>query len=200
MDVVTAFLYPKIDGAVLMEPPPGIEWLDPGFGNKVCLLQKALYGLKQAPRLWFQEIDATLNKMGFIQSLADSNLYTSKKVILILYVDDILIASLDIDLVESTKKQLYSYYQMKDLGPVRQFLGLEIYREKHKLTVRQSNLILSVLERFGMSNCNALGTPMETARRHRHTVKDTSCNNPTRVRLFMQQVTNYLRGCIRLSV
>jgi len=108
MDVVTAFLYPKIDGVVLMEPPPGIEWLDPCFGNRICLLQKALYGLKQALRLWFQEIDGTLKQMGFIQSLADSNLYTSDKVILILYIDDILIASPDIGLVESTKKQLYN--------------------------------------------------------------------------------------------
>jgi len=171
MDVVTAFLYPKIDGVVLMEPPPGIEWLDSCFGNRICLLQKALYRLKQAPRLWFQEIDGTLKQMGFIQSLADSNLYTSVKVILILYVDDILIASPDIGLVESTKKQLYNYYQMKDLGPVRQFLGLEIYQEKDKITVRQSNLILSVLERFGMAQCNGLGTPMETARQHRHKAK-----------------------------
>jgi len=53
MDVVTAFLYPKIDGVVFMEPPLGIDWLDSSFGNKICLLQKALYGLKQAPRLWF---------------------------------------------------------------------------------------------------------------------------------------------------
>lgn len=129
IDVVTAFLYPKIDRDILMEPPEGIEWLDPSFGNKICLLQKALYGLKQAQRLWFQEIDSTLKKMGFIQSLADSNLYTSDKVILILYVDDIMITSPNLDLVECTKKQLYNYYQMKDLGPVRQFLRLEIHHE-----------------------------------------------------------------------
>ena len=136
MDVVTAFLYPKIDGVVVMEPLPEIEWLHSCFGNRICLLQKALYGLKQARGFWFQEIDRTLKQMGFIQSLADSNLYTSDKVILILYVDNILIASPDIGLVESTKKQLYNYYQMKDLGPIRQFLGLEIHQEKDKITVR----------------------------------------------------------------
>ena len=116
--IVAEVFLPKIDGVVFMEPSLGIDWLDSSFGNKICLLQKALYGLKQAPHLWFQEIDGTLKEMGFTQSLADSNLYTSKDIILILYVDDILIASPSLVLVESTKRQLYDRYQMKDLGLV----------------------------------------------------------------------------------
>ena len=51
MDIVAAFLYPEINETVYIEPPPGIEWLEKGFRNKVYQLRKTLYGLKQAPRL-----------------------------------------------------------------------------------------------------------------------------------------------------
>jgi hypothetical protein len=53
MDVVTAFLNPKIDRSnIHMETPSGIEWLEPHMPDgSVLVLRKALYGLKQAPRL-----------------------------------------------------------------------------------------------------------------------------------------------------
>ena len=76
---------------------------------------------------------------------------------------------------------------MKDLGPVRQFLGLDIHREKDRLTVRQSSLILSVLKPFGMSNCNGLATPMETARRHHLNIKTDSNNSQPEVPSSEQQ-------------
>lgn len=51
LDVVTAFLNPRIDREhVYMHLPPGLEWLDPRFSQvEVVVLLKALYGLKQAP-------------------------------------------------------------------------------------------------------------------------------------------------------
>ena len=45
MDVVTAFLNPKVDGDVYMALPQGIEADKP----QVCKLRKSLYELKQAP-------------------------------------------------------------------------------------------------------------------------------------------------------
>jgi hypothetical protein len=55
MDMVTAFLNPKIDkDDVYMAMPPGIEWIDKRLKQtSVVRLLKALYGLKQAPRLWY---------------------------------------------------------------------------------------------------------------------------------------------------
>eukprot|EP00253_Pinus_taeda_P014383 PITA_14383 len=56
-------------------------------------LKKALYGLKQAPRAWYGRIDGYLQKMGFVKSDADPNLYylvvENEPLILVLYVDDL---------------------------------------------------------------------------------------------------------------
>jgi len=47
MDVVTAFLNPKVDSDLYMALPQGIEADKP----QVCKLTKSLYGLEQAPCL-----------------------------------------------------------------------------------------------------------------------------------------------------
>jgi len=56
------------------------------------LLRKAMYRLKQAPRLWFEDINVYLLSIGFRQSAEDPNLYLQPGILLILYVDDLLIA------------------------------------------------------------------------------------------------------------
>jgi len=67
MDVVTAFLNPKIDrDNIYMEMPLGIDWLassGSASSGSALILRKALYGLKQAPRLWYEDID------GYLQSI-----------------------------------------------------------------------------------------------------------------------------------
>ena len=61
MDVVTAFLNPRIDrDNIYMEMPLGIDWLASSGSvpsGSALILRKALYGLKQAPRLWYEDID-----------------------------------------------------------------------------------------------------------------------------------------------
>jgi len=87
-----------------MKMLPGIEWLASSGGvssrsgscelssGSALILQKALYGLKQAPRLWYEDIDGYLQSIGFQQSAEDPNLYIQQGVLLVLYVDDLLIA------------------------------------------------------------------------------------------------------------
>jgi hypothetical protein len=86
MDVVTAFLNPKIDrDNIHMETPPGIEWLEPYIPDgSVLVLGKALYGLKQAPRLWYEDNHGYLQPIGFQQSAEVPNLYLQAGVLLIL--------------------------------------------------------------------------------------------------------------------
>src|SRR5258705_7229734 len=90
LDVVTAFLNPKIDrNDIYMDLPEGVEWLDPRLvGCRSLRLLKALYGLKQAPRLWFEDIRAFLLSLGFTGCEEDLNLYIKNGVMLLLYVDD----------------------------------------------------------------------------------------------------------------
>jgi hypothetical protein len=74
MDVVTAFLNPKVDrNDLLISLPEVIEWLDPSLAGKCTAVRllKALYGLKQAPRLWYDEINNFLLSVDVVQSKED---------------------------------------------------------------------------------------------------------------------------------
>ena len=61
------------------------------------------------------------------------------------------------------KAKLSAKYRMLDLGPVHQFLGIQIERDRQKCTLRihQKPYIKAILKRFQMDNCNGVSTPME---------------------------------------
>jgi len=135
MDVVTAFLNPRIDrDNIYMEMPLGIDWRASSGSvpsGSVLILGKALYGLKQEPRLWCEDIDGYLQSIGFRQSAEDPNLYLQQGVLLVLYVDDLLITHNGAEGRGYRIKQLLQKkYKMCDLGAAKRFLGIEIERTK----------------------------------------------------------------------
>jgi hypothetical protein len=103
----------------------------------VCLLRKALYGLKQALRAWYSRIDACLLQMGFEKSEANPNLYYiirgEDTLILILYVDDLFITGAE-HLIADCKRGLASEFEMKDIGLMHYFLGMEVWQEEGHLS------------------------------------------------------------------
>ena len=163
LDVVTAFLNPALDrDNVYMRLPPGMEWLDPRFSPMgVVLLLKALYGLKQAPRLWYEDINRFLLSIGLQQSSTDPNLYIGAGILLLLYVDDIILAHTTPGAGSLVKRQLLERYKMSDLGEARRFLGLEIHQTPAGISLGQQEYILKVLRRFGMENCHNAPSPMD---------------------------------------
>jgi hypothetical protein len=128
MDVKTIFLNDVIEEEVYIEQPPGFEVQD--MKTHVCKLKKALYGLKQAPRAWYGRIDSFLMSLGFTKSKVDPNLYfkivDDGPVILLLYVDDLFLTGEE-KLIIDCKKKLSIEFEMKDLGPMHYFLGLEVW-------------------------------------------------------------------------
>ena len=129
MDVKTAFLNEVIEEEVYIEQPEGFETHEKK--SHVCRLNKALYGLKQAPRAWNGQIDGYLQKMGFVKSDVHPNLYylvvESEPLILVLYVDDLFLTGSS-RLIEDCKKNLATEFDMKDLGRMHYFLGLEVWQ------------------------------------------------------------------------
>ena len=73
MDVKTTFLNGELKEEVYIEQPKG--FVAHGKETHVCKLKKELYELKQAPKVWYERIDTYLQKMGFVKSEADANLY-----------------------------------------------------------------------------------------------------------------------------
>jgi hypothetical protein len=127
MDVITVFLSGIIEEEVYIEQPEGFDTFD--RESHVCRLKRALYGLKQSPRAWYTRINSYFTGLGFTKSEADANLYQivveGKILIIVLYVDDLILTG-DEKLIHSCKDDLAKEFEMKDLGLLHYFLGLEI--------------------------------------------------------------------------
>ena len=129
----------------------------------MCRLKRALYRLKQAPRAWYTRINSYFTGLGFSKSEADPNLYQivveGKLLIIVLYVDDLILTGDEL-LILSCKEDLAREFEMKDLGLLHYFLGLEIWQQKGELFVSQGKYAWEILEKFHMQGCKPIGTPL----------------------------------------
>ena len=80
----------------------------------------------------------------------------SSFIFLVLYVDDTLLASNDIDLLFETKQLLFSHFDMKDLGEASYVLGIQILRDRANgiLRLSQKTYIDQILKRFNVHSCS----------------------------------------------
>ncbi|KAL5549787.1 hypothetical protein UlMin_005018 [Ulmus minor] len=131
----------------------------------VCKLRKALYGLKQAPRAWYGKIAEFLTQSGYSVTPADSSLFVKanegKLAIVLVYVDDLIITGDDEVEILRTKENLSVRFQMKELGQLKHFLGLEVDRTQEGIFLCQQKYAKDLLKRFGMLECKPISTPME---------------------------------------
>jgi len=161
MDVKNAFLNGDLTEEVYMHPPPGIE----SPPNTVCRLRRALYGLKQAPRAWFSKFSSTMAQFGFSSSPHDSALFLRKTAqgitLLLLYVDDMIITGDDLTCISELKQFLSSHFEMKDLGSLSYFLGLEISSDSSGYYLTQARYASDLLSRAGLTDSKTAPTPLE---------------------------------------
>eukprot|EP00253_Pinus_taeda_P003747 PITA_03747 len=131
LNVKTTFLHGDLEEEIYMQQPQGYEV--EGKEKLVCRLKKSLYGLKQAPSY----------------------------IILLLYVDDMLVAGSNMQEINVLKRKLANSFAMKDLGAAKQILGMRITRDRknRKLTLSQNEYIQKVLKRFNMHNAKPVSTP-----------------------------------------
>ena len=107
--------------------PEGFE--EAGKEYMVCRLKKSLYGLKQAPRQWYKKFDSFMKDHGHIRIDSDHCVYVrtypgDKFLILLLSIDDMLIVGHDAKMIGDLKKELSKSFDIKDLGPTKQILGM----------------------------------------------------------------------------
>lgn len=166
LDIFNAFLNGDLDEEIYMTLPPRYaarkgETFPP---NVVLKLQKSIYGLKQASRKWFLKFSSTLVGLGFRKSHSHQALFTRMTgdvyVALLVY-DDIVIASNNDEAVDQLKKDLSAAFKLRDLGPLKYFLGLEIARSQKGISVCQRRYVLELLEETGFIGCRPSSIPME---------------------------------------
>jgi len=151
-----------------MDIPEGLNVKEPTtHANQriVCRLVKSIYGLKQSPRAWYGKINRFFVDHGFERSEQDHNVYihTIFKLILLLYVDDLVITAPSLEDVNWIRSLLHEEFEITDLGPLTVFLGIEIRRNRQlrSLHISQQQYIQTILMRFGMSNAAIISTPAD---------------------------------------
>jgi hypothetical protein len=121
--------------------------------------------LKQDPRAWNGRIDSFLMSLGFTKSKVDPNLYFNIEndgpIILLLYVDDLFLTDEE-KLIKNCKKNLAAEFEMKDLGSMHHFLGLEVWQSPEEILLNQGKYVVEILNIFDIMDCKSMSTPMET--------------------------------------
>jgi len=162
MDVNNAFLHGDLEEEVYMHMPPGFSSSSP---TKVWRLRKSLYGLRQAPRQWFAKLSATLAHHAFVRSYTDYSLFTYHKgkvfLALLVYVDDIILTGNGPQACSEFKTYLNNCFRIKDLGPLKYFLGIEVARGPRGLFLCQRKYALEIGEESGLLGSKPTAFPME---------------------------------------
>ena len=164
VDVGTAFLNGKLEEDVYMRQPEG--FVTKGQEHLVCKLKKSIYGLKQSPRCWNTTLDDQLKDMGFIQSTSDPCVYKNsggETFLIGVYVDDIILAGKNDKIIDEVKKALGAKFNIKDMGKLHYFLGMNIQQDEKtgNVWIGQPAYVESILKKFGMNNSKLVSTPID---------------------------------------
>ena len=162
MDFTSAFLNGDLEEEIYMKQPEG--FIEPGKENLVCKLKHSLYGLKQSSRCWNSVLDIQLKKMGFKQSSNDPCIYTlsgGETFIIGVYVDDVILAGKDCKQMEEIKRKLAEKFDIKDLGELKYFLGVNIKVNNGSVWIGQPLYVEKLLKKYGMENAKAIRTPVD---------------------------------------
>lgn len=164
LDVYNAFLQGYLFDEVYMTLPEGFS----SQGEKSGLVRrlvKSMYGLKQASRQWNVKLTDALLDSGFIQSSFDHSLFTKRHnehiVVVLVYVDDMLVAVNDLKLIEQTMAELYAKFKIKDLRTLRYFLGIEFSRSSKGILMNQRKYALEMIEELGLTGAKPYWTPLD---------------------------------------
>jgi Reverse transcriptase (RNA-dependent DNA polymerase) len=163
LDVNNVFLDGDLLEEVYMEIPPG-------FGTnqtigKVCKLKKSLYGLKQSPRAWFDRFRKAMVGTRYQQINVDHTVFFKRDeghiTILAVYVDDMIITGNDEDEIARLKVRPGNEFEVKDLGHLRYFFGIEVARGPKGIVLSQRKYVVDLLKEMGMLGCKSVSTPID---------------------------------------
>ncbi|CAJ2657372.1 unnamed protein product [Trifolium pratense] len=163
-DVKNAFLHGELEEEIYMDVPPGYR--EDIATNTVCKLKKALYGLKQSPRAWFGRFTKVMVGLGFKQSQGDHTLFvkhskSGEVTVLLVYVDDIIVTGDNEEEQQMLSQHLAKEFEIKTLGKLKYFLGIEVAHSKKGIFISQQKYITDLLQETGKTACNPACTPID---------------------------------------
>ncbi len=82
-------------------------------------------------------------------------------VVIVIYVDDLIITGDSDADISYLKKLLKQKFEMKDLGELRYFLGIEVIHSPKGIWLLQRQYALNKLSEYGMTGCKPISIPLE---------------------------------------
>lgn len=170
---------------------------DPDRLDLVCRLHKSIYGLKQALRQLLDKVKNLLvNDFSFTSNFYKPCVYVkhnwNSMILIVLYVDDLLIAGNNQSKVNMVKDDFRKPLKMKDLG-AHEFLGIRIHRNQSQciLHISQTNCINKIVEKFEQENEEAYATPIDILSKQ-HVSSDFDRDVPTTNVLYRQAIGSFM--------
>ncbi|XP_074347258.1 uncharacterized protein LOC141686101 [Apium graveolens] len=164
LDVKNAFLNGDLVEEVYMDIPCGFE--TEYTQGKVCKLRKTIYGLRKSSRAWFDKFAKVLICDGYSKTQADDTLFLKhftdgRIMVLIVYVDDIVLTGNHGEEIKRLKMLLSQKFEIKDLGFLKYFLGMEVAQSSQGISVSQRKYTVDLLRETGKIGCKPVETPMD---------------------------------------
>jgi Reverse transcriptase (RNA-dependent DNA polymerase) len=125
-----------------------------------------IYGLKQSPRAWYDKLSNFLISCSFKVSGAGSSIFTKNNsngiTVVLVYVDDLIITGNNQLEIDCVKRDLKNKFDIKDLGKLKYFLGIEIAHSPKGLFISQRKYTLDLLKEIGKLGCKPALTPTDS--------------------------------------
>ncbi|CAI7829503.1 unnamed protein product [Closterium sp. NIES-54] len=154
LDFNTPFLQDTLHEEIGLRRPPGFTRSFPA--GTQWSLRRPFYGLGQAPREWHDTLGTVLAALGFAPSTAGPSLFLRTGTLLpsfyvLVYVDDLVFATADTEALALVKSEQQKRHTCTDLGELRNYLGLQITRDRARrtITLTHSHMMHQVLQHFG---------------------------------------------------
>ena len=120
------------------------------------------------PMAGFMELikHEVMKDQGYQQGQLDHTIFFKQSndrrmTILIVYVDDIILTRDNTGEVERLKKVLATEFEVKDLGQMRYFLGIEVARSRKGISISQRKYVLDLLTETCMLGCKPSNIPIK---------------------------------------
>jgi Reverse transcriptase (RNA-dependent DNA polymerase) len=157
MDVKGAYLNGTLKERVYMHQSEGFK----DRTDHICLLKKMLYGLRQSGHEWNNELDRKLYKHGYICLQSDPCTYVQHNqgelAIITVWVNNLLLFAFTDKIMKQIKVNLYSEWQIIDLGELSKIVEIEINCNSHLITILQKLYIEQILKQEGLECANPVG-------------------------------------------
>ena len=162
VDVKTAYLNADLAEEIYIDQPFGYETKTKD--KLVCRLNKAIYGLKQSARCWNDKLNEVMSKIGLKHFASEECIFANKTKELIVgtYVDDLLILSTSLDMIDNFKKRLSEQLVITDKGEAEEFLGINIRKTTDGLALSQKKKIEELICDHDLFDSTEFYSPMST--------------------------------------